>query len=289
MPVDQRAERGDDFVIDIYVEDDEGELKDADGDVTVTVTDEDGSQTHSDTLTTSVQTGIYQTIHPAHSDLELLDVDVSYTVDGLAREEQQTVEVVGQRLAPLHRYRSRIDEERSEYGAASIATRDLERVAIVVEDWFDDALRYSPFVRGSTVEFYLRGGRMHVPGIPYPRTIVSAEAFDANDDKVTGFDKSKLRLRGHNLEDYKGGSLPSYYVRLKLEHGRWQRPIPADLERAAAQFAEYVAEESDLPARAERVSQADGGLISLATPSPQRPTGIPEVDGVVRRYRLPTL
>ena len=62
--------------------------------------------------------------------------------------------------------------------------------------------------------------------------------------------------------------------------------IPADLKRAAIRYAEHILlnDPSTIPDRA-RMLQTSQGMLLLDVASMQKPTGLPEVDSILLRYR----
>ena len=267
-----------DTTLRVRFTDEDGNASDADGDVEVEVVDGDGNSIHSDTLSSNAGSkGVYETVLPAQSTLDELTVTWTATVDTLAREINYPAFVIGSRLVSFSTLRT--DPEIGSLGHDALAA-----ALTAAESWFRDALEFPPFAIGERLGFELPSPtpRLLVPGVLYPRKVndvkLNGDAFDASDlaevtarrgafERVTSTGTRRLWQAG--------------WYDLHVEHG-WDAPT-ADLTRAARIFVRYLARQVAYPERAREVV-TDGAVISFSMPSADRPTGIPEVDGVVNRY-----
>lgn len=130
------------------------------------------------------------------------------------------------------------------------------------------------------------GERLIVPGIRRPQQVftLSVNGSAATQETVDQFRPGEgfLIWTGQN-------SWPSGHYEMWLSHGMpW---VPGDLRDAAATLARYTAKRkvssgkmnSLLPERTASLT-TEGATIVFAVPTADRPTGLPEVDSVLRRY-----
>jgi hypothetical protein len=219
--------------------------------------------------------GVYTTILPPQPVLDDLIVTLTAQVDGVTLTAVETIEVVGGRV--IHPARLREDP-----ALRPLKARSVYRVAEAVEDWLRDALDYPPVPEGLRVSFDYEYSSpvLWVPGVDFPLDLYNAEHFGT---EFTLAELQEVRARQGGFVRISGRSWPAGDYQLHLSHGRWVTP-PEDLVRAAAALARYVVRESKLPERATSV-QTEGAFITLAMPDHEHPTGLPDVDGTVNRYR----
>jgi hypothetical protein len=262
----------------------DGTLTDADGDVVVTRFDGADDTISTDTLTTSVTKGVYEADVPERSDLDRLKFVWTATVDSQAWERTTWVDIVGGRLVSENRLRQ--DTE-----LAQVEGVVLRRAIDETESWLEAALGYPPVVIGERITFnHPRAPRLRIPGVFYPRKLISV---DREDDAVDIAD-AKIIDSGIHWPLSTGSEFLTGFGRggrmwqagrydVWVEHGL--EDPPGHLVRAAAVFARYLVRNSNYPERASQVS-TEGALITFSIPSPDRPTGIPEVDAVILQERI---
>lgn len=284
-----RAIRNRETVVRVYVDDEDGTLTAADSTPTIVVKNGSGAVVAGVSAVTADGTGIYKATIPPQSQLDRLTATWSVVIGSVTRQYVEQLDVVADRLVPLWRLRE--DSE-----LAGLSALNLFRCASAVEAWFSNALGFPPVDESYRAIFNHPGGaRLRVPGIWYPKTMIEATQGET---ALTAAEIAELTVVDGAFEfDYVNGYDPVLGFSQKvwasgrktvwITHGAppdWADP-PEDLVRAAAVLARYVARGSNYPERARSV-QTENALISFSTPSHDRPTGLPEVDGVVRRYAV---
>lgn len=289
-----RAVLNREIVVRLRVDDESGTLTDADAVPTVAVTDGDGAAVAGVSAVSNESTGLYVATIDARTEYDRLSVVWTATVGAADRTVSDYVDVVAERLVPFWRLK-----EDSELADASVHT--LQRVADAVEEWFRDALRFPPVVEAWRGRFRVPfdAPRLHVPDVFRPVSLIALSRNLGSD--VVNYTAAELadvfpvdsafERGGSNMSFLTGapaarGTFPAGTYTAWLTNGE-EHP-PEDLRRAAATFARYVARTSNYPERARRVITQDTE-IDLAMPSPDRPTGLPEVDAVISRYRVPVV
>lgn len=274
-----RAVLNREVVVRLRVDDDSGALVAPVSLPTLTVTDPDGATVTVGTVT-NTSLGVYEATVDPQSVLTRLTATWSIPVSGgFTRVVDEAVEIVERRVVPLHRLRE--DPELAELSAESMG-----RLADIVEDWFKSALHFPP-VR-EYVEQTFRPHRettvVYVPDVVYPKALrsvtVDGVAMDLDDYEITAGGVYTA-----------AGWRPDSTVTIGIEHGG-PRPfdggLPAELVRAAIILARYANRGNNYPERARQVA-TEGALITFSAPSPDRPTGLPEVDSVVTKYAFPVV
>lgn len=244
---------------------------------TLAVTDPAGATVSAGTVT-EVATGVYEAVLPPQSVLTRLTAVWSVPVTGShTRLVEETVDIVERRIVPLHRLRE--DPEMSELSAEA-----MTRLSDTVDDWFRDALRF-PAVR-EYVRVTVRPDRpksiLYLPGIVYPKSIRSITIDGTEVD-----DLSTYSVVAGGIHSESGWALDSTVV-IEAEHGGPQAfdgGPPASIVRAAIILARYTSRGSNYPERARQVA-TEGALITFSAPSPDRPTGLPEVDTAINKHRF---
>ena len=215
------------------------------------------------------------------------------TLSGAAVTLVEPVRLVSTRLVPLATLRAQSD-------LSDLSTADFLRTVDEAEDTLTNLLNYSPVITGGRFTFRARtqlGGVM-APGVYYPVSCYSLTYNDAAFDSVR---LASLAVRGHQFEyqtSYFGASydpllgmaigggaafLPGVYGM----HCSYGVPtVPADLARACRALTKYMAKTTTYPERATRI-MTEASEIWISTPDgDKRLTGLPEVDGVILRYRI---
>lgn len=259
-------------------EDSDGNATSASGTVNVSVTDPDGTEVESGTATEN-GTGIYEYSLGGQSVLDrytvAFDFDGEYT-------ETVPVDVIGRRLVPLARLREQSD-------LASASGTVLRRVADAVEDWFAEALGFPPVPEGLRVTWqrHRKSRTLEVPDVKRLISVVSltigtttydSDEFYLADDRVilnaSTADPLILGLTDPIL-------WPTGKAVAHVEHGLEHPDEP--LLRAGETLARYVVRTSNFPERAARIIDGDAEIV-FSMPSADRPTGLPEVDGILALY-----
>jgi hypothetical protein len=279
-----RAVAGRPCKIRFRLEQEDGTLATADAltDVSVRVLDGTGTEISTGTATEE-STGVYAYTLQHRDDLDTLTVEFSATLDGMAVAHAERVRMQDRRLVPLSILRS--DENLSLLDAD-----EFLRVVDAAEDVIADAIEFSPVVVGSRVSVRSPGALLlRLPGVRYP---VEVYALEQDGDAVAPEDvmieDGGLARPGYGYSDFLSGGpgnrtpWPAAFYSAHLAHGLHE--TPADLQRAATALVKYLAKHSVYPDRAKRVmtEQTD---IWLSSPGPEAPTGLPEVDAVLVRYR----
>lgn len=273
-----RVEVGREVVYRVRVDDEGGTLVDPLPPPTLAVSDGAGGAVTGVSAVVKEAVGVYTARSPARTSLDRLTATWTYTLDGYARTVTQYYDVVAGRVAPLWQIRQALAAEPE---LAAVPTPVLRQVSDAVEDWITRALRYPALPEHFRQTFANAGGgrALIIPGVVYPREVYTIDGYTTTD--MSGVSV----LDGYIIRDQAGFG-PSTFTAWGT-HGRWDAP-PADLVRAAVVLARYVARTSNYPERATRVISQDTE-IWLSTPSDDRATGLPEVDGAINAYRWPGL
>lgn len=275
-------------VVRLRVEDEGGTLVAATSTPALTVTKVDGTSVTPGSVTAE-STGVYVATIPPQAALDVLTCNWSYAVSGNTRSYTEKVAIVRDRVAPLWAFRE--DPE-----LAELSTTAFLRVVERVEDWFEDALNFPIADRWFTRTWRVRRPTtgLVIPQVPFPKTIT---AVTVNDTAFTAADLTDLDIVRNTVERGVTGNPFLTGVSHPWMDGQytvtgtcgppedWNARCPEDLQRAAVILARYLSRGSNYPERARQVL-TDGANIILSTPSADRPTGLPDVDGVVARYRL---
>ncbi len=288
-----RAVTGRPVKIRFRLEDEGGVLTDADSATTVNVAVLDGAGTPvASGAATRETAGIYFFTLAAQTQLDVLEATAVFTLGAAQVAVTEPVRLVDRRLVPLSVLRG-YDE------LAELTLPDFLWAVDQAEDWITAVLNYSPTVTGDRKEFRLRtySARLEVPGVYYPAVPYS---LAYNDVAYDGTKLTKLVVRTHALEyqtayytagydpvlGIYGPQFPPGVYTAHLAHGLSE--APKDLVKAAASLTRHVAKTSSYPERATRI-MTEASEIWFSTPDgDKRPTGLPEVDGVLTHYRIET-
>lgn len=282
--------------------------------VLVTVLAGDGTSIVLGAIATDVPIiGVYEYVIPAQVKLDTLSVTATAIVGGLTQTYTDEVRVCGSRiLTPAD---IRADPILSKLGANPQSRRVLIEALDATEDLIADALGFPAALEGARLNFDARrgmvnevfaygdvqtgiftgipglgfgfgGARLLTPGCARPQQVYEMQinGNTVQDDVLAQFQP------GNGYITWTGGrSWPSANYVIWLSHGMGS--IPADLRWAAAKLARYIAKrtpitgqgDSLLPERTASLT-TEGATIVFAIPSPDRPTGIPEIDAVLMRY-----
>ena len=269
-------------IVRLYVDDEGGRLTAADATPTVSVTDGDGTAVTGVSAVSEEDTGVYKATIPARSTLDRLTVTWTATVGGFSRTVRSYVDLQRERLVPLWQLRE--DEEMADLSDAS-----LWRVVDAVEAWFTRALGFPPILVGKREKWRQAPtlGLM-IPDVTYLSEVYSLTYDDGSNDPVA-VDAADYEITEDRL--YLLGNM-SFLTGLSAKQG-WDAgtyeahvahvlALPEeDLRRAGATFGRYISRTSNYPERARRIVSAETEIV-FSMPSPDAPTGLPEVDAVVR-------
>lgn len=249
---------------------DEETPADADGDVVCTVRDHTATLIYTGVAARSSE-GVYTFTLPAQTALSLLTLTASYSVGGHAHMQEVPIRVVSCRHFTLGALRASQGLDQALYDAQTLASaRDA------AEELVDDFTRVG---WGRRMDFYgtLAGPNgVYIPGRnPEPVSVV-IDAYDVT-AHTTVDPFGRLQVRG--ADPSKGSRTSLWYIRGATE-------VPNDLSRASRMLARHLVrvEDSAIPDRARTMS-TDWATFQLDVASENNPTGLPEVDSVLRRYR----
>jgi hypothetical protein len=216
-------------------------------------------------------TATYKATLPARTQADTFAL--TWQVDGVPVYED-ALDLASCRLVDLERLRR--DPE-----LATVPRDDLQDVAEAVEDELAQALGYTPYLRGGRFPVTVAGAWSdRLVGLPpwvqeiYGVTDPAGTAQTATDYAFAG---------GRYIYLPAGGSFTAGIWTVWCLYGK--RPTKEAMRRATM-LARYRARQSKIPERASVVN-TESGTITLLTPSPRYPTGLPEVDGWILRNREP--
>jgi hypothetical protein len=285
----------------LHLDDEYGALVAADSTPTVSAVNGDGQSVAVGTAA-SEATGLYAASLSAQSVMDRLTVSWNATVAGKARTATQHVDVVSERLVPLWRLRE--DAE-----LLALDGKLLQRLEDTVAEWFRNALKYPPVVESYRYQWLqdYATQRLRVPGVKFPVSLTSLAYGRGNGQTVwtpsmlaqiavveTGFEylDSGTFAPMDFLRGWDRGTFVAGYYTAHVTHGGggdFGITSPTeDMRRAAAILCRYAARVNNLPERARRIETA-ASIIDLSMPSADKPTGLPDVDAVIGRYRLQAL
>lgn len=282
--------------IRFLIEDDNGFLTDVDDatTVTVTVTSGDGVTSLASGAAVREALGVYYFTLPVQTQYDVLSAVASATVAGETFTLTQPVRLVARRIASLNTLRS--------YPSmTAMQASDFMTVVDQTEDLICAALNYSPVLTGDRRLIRVNSftARLNVPRLYYPQDLYSMSFNDTAQDSVW---LDNQVFRGHALENkgayygmpydpvqgiYGGGYNPGVWSTW-ISHGLTE--TPNDLVKATALLANHVAKTvanaNAYPDRAIRVISEQSEIFLSSPDGNTRITGLPEVDGILMRYRL---
>lgn len=235
------------------------------GPVSVSVTNDRGVEVGTGTATADPANVGRYTFRLAPATTAQVDL---LTVTWTGTETRVTeAEVVADYLASIADLRQLKDLD-SEYVSAD----DLAQARDYAEDLFRDVTGVSWTGRYARTRSDVIGGQAMVPDL-YPRAILWATQ-DGEEADTSGWD-----LDDSGVIDGPDGRR----VEVAYEHGK-QR-VPADLRGAFLKFVRHLVldDSSDLVTRANTLS-TDHGTFSINQAGKDRPTGLPDVDVVLRAH-----
>jgi hypothetical protein len=262
---------------------------DADGNVTVTVTRADGTALTGGTVASNNGTvGAYDFVLTAATHTNVVDqLTVTWAAEvntGTVRLATQYVDIIGSRyfdLVDLRNMQGLDSETRYE-------TADLEWARTVAEVQIE---RYVETAYSRQYAREIQDGNLTCE--TYVNRLPTWELRSVSIDGTLVADLTGWTLTSTGrIRSVDGGTLFTCTVEgqnviIDYEYG-YDFP-PADLGRAALRYARHVllTEETTIPDRA-RMLQTEIGLFHLDAASEDSPTGLPEVDSILVRYRNET-
>lgn len=156
----------------------------------------------------------------------------------------------------------------------------LDAMRALVEQSLEDVCDVAFEPRAATGVFSGDGSRMLELGVHRLRSVTAAV------DDGQALDLAGVKVSGRLVWRYDGWPLGVANLTVTYTHG-YDAP-PLRVKRAALILAKVWLLEGPVDARATQVPVGDGSTINLATPGVFGSTfGVPEVDAVVREYRVP--
>lgn len=272
-----RAATGRDFDIRLAVYDGDV-LTNADNTPSVTVTDAAG-----DTVPTGavspISTGLYRAKIDAIADATRLTVTWSYDVDGYARAESDIVPVDESFIFETHELRSMpslTDTDR-------YTIEQLEQARDDVTDFIND-FTMTAFVPTFDTMVIDGRARTNVLLTRIPAIALSTVLVDGVVKSTSGWTVGSDGLV-RAPSSWMTYSRVGRNVSVSYTYG-YPRP-PQDLKRAALKLASswLTSFEGSIPDRA-RMMTTQWGTFQLDTARDEYPTGIPDVDSALRRYKV---
>jgi hypothetical protein len=253
---------------------DDGETPVATTGVTVEVSRDDGTTIDSLPAPAADQDGHVWTVQLPAAAVSAPDTLAVRWTDDAGRITLDRIDVVGRRYVTVAQLRARPDMTADRFDLQQLLN-DLERVEDLVEDHCKVAFVPRAGVQRAPAshrgEFVL--DQLRVTGIRWARADgVALDLADVDLDPRTGTITLDSVARGE-------------VVAVGYTHG--SDAPPADLAEAVvdAVRAKLLADRSGMASRELSIRTEMGDRVFLAQPGTDRPTGIPEVDAVLNRYR----
>lgn len=253
----------------------------ADGTVSLTILGEDGSTVVSATNATPAGTaspGVYTYTLAPRSELDVLTAHWTGEFGGTEESLETQVEIVGSHIASL----SQIRAQDSLNNETKFPTAVLEMARNEATSLFESycgrsfILRYGRYVcdgNGTTQLILPHGDVQRLIGVTQDATTVTP---------------STLKLaRFGRITKATAFAVGTDNVVVRYVYGT--SVVPADIRRAFLTYVRYLLLDAynRLPDRTLSYN-ADGMLVQLAQAGTHRPTGLPEVDAVLYRHRVPS-
>ena len=266
---------------------------------TVTVTAGDGvTALYTAQATTLNQNdGAWEWVMPPQTQLDTLAAVWTTVVGGVTYTNTDTIDVIAQRLAEPYLLRQDSDLQ-------ALTNQQLLQLLDQVEELIRDVIGYCPVLEGARPSWdtlrgtlndalYVAGtvnglpygwgaGKMFIPGVKFPQPTVYAGTINGVALDPTN-DIPKLQVMDGCLvwSDYRPWISGRYSF--WLTHG--EPNPPQDLRWCCQKLIHHFVQKSNYPDRAYSI-QTEGASILFSMPNADRPTGLPEVDAILARYRL---
>lgn len=274
----QRLAKGWGGVLTLYVRDEDGDLADATGTVTVSVANAAGTVVASGNASkTAATTGTYTFACTAAqlSTMGLFTATWAATVSGVSITPVTQVEVVGSHLFGVDELRAkRIEfDNTSKYPTATLVAARTE-----VTEWLEDVMHVALVPRRKRLVTKGDGTDTLLTGDPLITALVSV-TVDGTAWDVTGI-TGNMDI-GELVAPSGDAWTKDAQIIAMYDHG--YAPTPEPVKRAALTLAVERALPSVLNPRAT-VESTDVGAFRLSIARPDTPTGIPDVDVVISEY-----
>lgn len=249
--------------------------------ITVTGTKADATAITPSTATLSdanLTPGLCAYVTPAYSEYDEIELSFSTTIDSQTVVGSEFVKVVGGRFFTLAQLRSQrgLANTTTYTNAHLAAARDI--VEDLIEHFTDNAWvpqhKREVFDGDGCSELFL--SRIGA------RRIISASISGTSQTTTAWTISASGRILSNGVPF--ATHIAKQNVVIAYEWGA-KRP-PRDLANASLRLAKHIllSTESSIPDRA-RMMQTEWGMFQLDAASEQKPTGIPEIDSVLMRYR----
>ena len=269
---------GSDFDLLLYVYDGAEDLAAADATPTVAITKPDGTAVTPGAVSTP-STGLYKTKVGALAQVTRLRVEWTYVLNSYTTKLVEYVDVDGAYLFHLSDLRALPElSDATRYPLIAL-NKARDEVTTYINDFCQTA--FVP-TYGRDVRDGQSRNKMAVD--LWPATSIISVTVDGVAEDTTGWTIARdgLIRAESTWTDF---NVVGQNVVIEYVYGH--TPTPADLKHAALKMSSYwlMSNESSIPDRA-RMMTTSWGTFQLSTASMDFPTGIPEVDSVLGRYRL---
>jgi len=258
---------------------------DASGVPTVAVERADGTALAAPTATDEVAPGEYSitlTAATYTNQIDRLKITWTGTVDGLAIEEVQYIDIVGSRYFTLGQLRSMDGLSSSSKYTDLYLERVRAEVEVAIEQYCEVSFvpKYARDVYDS-IEF---NGTHGIFTRSTPVSELLSVVLDGVAETLAG--NWSVSESGQVRADSFDPTANSLGQDLVISYVHGHDITPADLTRVSLRYARQLAvlNRNTVPDRT-RLMQTELGLFVLDAPGPDKATGIPEVDEVLNRYR----
>lgn len=269
-----------DVLVTLYVDGVAADVSGAGAAVTVAVVNAAGTTVAASGAATDGDTGVYRRAIAAAAIPDVTVLTATWTVVTGTRNYQfvTTHEVVGGHVVTLGELRS--FGRRRMASTSDFTEERLDRFRTFFDEFAYDycGVAFTPRYRSVTLD----GSGTDMLRLP-DREVV--QVFSATVDGVA-VTVSDLKVYASGRIQYASGWTAGYRnVVVNYEHGFTK--TPHDIRRAACLLADKIVVPGDTPATAFSVTD-ETGTYHLAMPGEYgRPTGVPEVDTALNRYRQP--
>jgi hypothetical protein len=238
---------------------------------------------------------------PGQAQLDSLTAQWSCLVGGIAYNATTQIDIIGQRLVDpfILRQDSVINSVFTGLGGAMALVSLMDQIEqgissilgypVVLEgfreQWdtlrgtLNDALYVSGTVNG--LPYGWGAGKMLIPQVRMPVQIYAGSVNGVTMDPTNDVAKLLVQTGALVWSDYRPWISGRYSM-----WGTHGDPNPSEeLRRVAAKLVKHWATTTSFPDRAFSIT-TEGAQIMFSMPTPERPTGIPEVDGILNRIGM---
>jgi len=283
--------------------DDVGDVLTPDGNVSVTVTAGDGITVVAGptNATYDATNKVFTYVLPGQTQLDSLTANWSALVGGIAYTATTAVDIVGQRLVDPYVLRQdpviagvftglggamalvslmdQIEQGISYILGYPVVTEGFREQWDTLRGTLNDALYVSGTVNG--LPYGWGAGKMLIPQVRMPVKVYGGSINGVTMDPTADVAKLLVQTGALVWADYRPWISGRYSM-----WGTHGDPSPsAELAWVAKKLVHHFAQTTDFPDRAYSIT-TEGASIMFSMPSPDRPTGIPEVDAILNRIGL---